>query len=328
MATPKAPVPDEPVEPVKVAQPAKTARSAKAPAPVTPAAPAKVTTPAKTSAPAKVTPPAKAPAKPAAPPKVSEPATSAKPVKVPKADASAEPAAPTFSESLSAAAKSSGFGQLTPGETPSARALLSAIGGIRGIFESVLPGVGFLAIYLPTHNLLISVLIPVLVVFIFAVARAGAHSSLSSTITGGVLLAISAILVLITGRAVTNYAPGIIINVIGFVAMLASIVARWPLIGLIVGLLFGDVDGWRKDAAKRRILTIATWLWVGLFAIRLALEVPLFYANNIAALGVVRLITSVPLYALFLWATWLLVRGVYAGDRAADDESADDDETP
>ena len=83
----------------------------------------------------------------------------------------------------------------------------------------------------------------------------------------------------------------------------------------MVGLLFGDVDGWRKDAAKRRILMLATWLWVALFAIRLVLEVPLYYANNVAALGVVRLITSVPLYALFLWATWLLVRGVYAGDK-------------
>ena len=35
-----------------------------------------------------------------------------------------ESAAPTFSESLSAAARKSGFGQLKPGETPSARALL------------------------------------------------------------------------------------------------------------------------------------------------------------------------------------------------------------
>jgi hypothetical protein len=160
------------------------------------------------------------------------------------------------------------------------------------------------------------------------VARAGARSTLSSTITGGVLLAISAVLVLVTGKAVTNFVPGMIINAVGFVVMLVSIVVRWPLIGIIVGLLFGDTEGWRKDAAKRRILTIATWLWVGLFAIRLALEVPLYFANNVAALGVVRLITSVPLYALFLWATWLLVRGVYAGrssDNDEDEAETDDD---
>ena len=68
---------------------------------------------------------------------------------------------------------------------------------------------------------------------------------------------------------------------------------------------------------------MATWFWVGLFAIRLAIEVPLYFADNVTALGVVRLITSVPLYALCLWATWLLVRGVYAGDSATQSASTD-----
>jgi hypothetical protein len=240
-----------------------------------------------------------------------------------------EAAAPTFSESLSAAARQSGFGQLKPGETPSVRALLGAIGGIRGVLESILPGVAFLVLYLTTHTLLLSVLIPVLVVFVFAVARAGARSSLSSTISGAVLLALSAVLTLITGKPTTYFVPGIFINVGGFLVMLVSIVVRWPLIGVIVGLLFGDFEGWRKDAAKRRILTIATWVWVGLFAIRLVLEVPLYFAGNFAALGVVRIITSVPLYALVLWATWLLVRGVYAGTTPPedDDEPAADEES-
>lgn len=252
-------------------------------------------------------------------------ATPAKPAKSKKTtEPAAEAPAPTFAETLTAAAKDSGFGQLTPGETPSAKALLGAIGGIRGVIESVVPGIAFLVLYLTTHNLLVSVLVPVVVVFVFAMARAGARSSLTSTIAGGVLLAISAVLVLVTGRAVTNFVPGIVINASGLVIMLVSILVRWPLIGLVVGLLYGDVDGWRKEPAKRRILTIATWLWVGLFAIRLALEVPLFIADNVAALGVVRLITSVPLYALCLWATWLLVRGVYAGDRVADEDDSDD----
>ena len=228
---------------------------------------------------------------------------------------------PSFAESLSAAARKSGFAQLQPGETPSARALLGAIGGVRGVLESVVPGLAFLVIYLTTHNLLWAVLVPVLVVFVFAITRAGQRSSFSSTVTGAVLLAISAVLVLITGRAVTNFVPGILINAAGFVVMIVSIVLRWPLIGVIVGLLFGDFDGWRKDVAKRRILTLATWLWVALFAIRLVLEVPLYFADNVAALGVVRLITSVPLYAVFLWVTWLLVRGVYAGTRVPDEEA-------
>jgi hypothetical protein len=272
--------------------------------------------------------PADEPVKPAKPANSTNAAKPVKAAKKPTEDTSADTSAPTFSESLSRAAKSSGFGQLQPGETPSAKALLGAIGGIRGVFESVLPGIAFLVLYLTTHNLLDSVLVPALLALIFAVARAGARSSLTSAIAGAVLLAISAVLVLITGRAVTNFVPGILINAVGLVVMLVSILVRWPLIGAVVGLLFGDVDGWRQDPPKRRILTIATWLWVGLFVVRLALEVPLYLADNVAALGVVRLITSVPLYALVLWATWLLVRGVYAGDRPAAEDDSDDDVAP
>ena len=245
------------------------------------------------------------------------------PLEKPAPDAGENEPTPTFSESLAAAAKQSGLGQLSPGKTPSIRALLGAIGGVRGIIESIIPGIAFLAIYLPTHNLLIAVLVPAFIALLLVVIRAGAKSSMSSAVTGAVLLAITAVLTLITGRAVNNFVPGILINAVGFVVMLTSILVRWPLVGVIVGLLFGDVDGWRKDAAKRRILTIATWLWVGLFAIRLAIEVPLYFADNVTALGVVRLITSVPLYAVCLWGTWLLVRGVYAGDSTMDDPSAD-----
>jgi Protein of unknown function (DUF3159) len=278
----------------------------------------------RTRATAPKAPAAKAPAPKA--PAAKAPAAQTKPAEtvVPAVPVDTE-AAPSFSESLSAVVKQSGLTQLKPGETPSVRALFGAVGGPLGIVESVVPGIAFLVIYLTSHNLLVSVLVPAVVALVFVVARAGRKSSMSSAVTGAVLLAITAALTLITGKAVNNFVPGILINAAGFVVMLVSILVRWPLIGIIVGLLFGDADGWRAIPAKRRILTIATWLWVLLFTIRLVLEVPLYLANNVAALGVVRLITSVPLYAVFLWATWLLVRGVYAGDSAeSDGESGSD----
>jgi hypothetical protein len=241
----------------------------------------------------------------------------------------------SFSEAFAEAAKKSGLGQLKPGETPSGTALLGAIGGVRGIVESVVPGIGFLVIYLSTGgltkqggNLALSVIIPVVLALVFVVARAGARSSMTSAIAGAVGLAFTAALTLLTNKASTNFLPGIAINVVFLVALLVSLAVRWPLIGIVVGALFGDLTGWRSDAAKRRILTIATWLWVGLFVIRLALEVPLYIAGNVPALGIVRLITSVPLYAAFLWVTWLLVRGAYAGRAAEADEDAAPDDKP
>ncbi|MEJ1230023.1 MAG: DUF3159 domain-containing protein [Galbitalea sp.] len=157
---------------------------------------------------------------------------------------------PSFSESLAGAARQSGLGQLKPGETPNARTLLAAVGGVRGIVESVLPGIAFLVLYLTTQNLLVSVLVPVGLVFVFVVARAGARSPMSSAIAGGILLAISAVLALVTGHAVTNFLPGMIINAVFLLALLISLAARWPLIGIVVGLLFGDVEGWRRTPAS------------------------------------------------------------------------------
>jgi hypothetical protein len=170
-------------------------------------------------------------------------------------------------------------------------------------------------LYLTTHNTLVAVIVPVVLAVIFIAVRAVQRSPFNAAIAGAVLLAFSAILTLTTHDAKTNFVPGIIINIVCVVVLLVSLVSRWPLIGIFVGLLFGDPTGWRAEPARRRILTIATWLWVGLFAVRLALEVPLYLADNVAALAIARLITSVPLYAVVLWITWILVRGVYAGEK-------------
>jgi hypothetical protein len=233
---------------------------------------------------------------------------------------------PTFSETFAAAARQSGLGKLQQGEAPSAGLLLGAVGGIRGVIESVLPGIAFLVLYLATGNRVLSVVVPVVIAIGFIVARVIARTTFTSAVAGAVLLAFSAFLTLTTNHAVNNFVPGMIINIVCLVVLLASLAARWPLIGVFVGFLYSDPTGWRSVRAKRRILTLATLLWVVLFAIRLALEVPLYFANDVAALGIVRLITSVPLYALVLWITWILVRGVYRGEKilsgAPEDPSA------
>jgi hypothetical protein len=55
--------------------------------------------------------------------------------------------APSFRQSVGDALRKSGLGQVTPGEVPTAGSLLKAIGGVQGLIESILPGLGFLAIY-------------------------------------------------------------------------------------------------------------------------------------------------------------------------------------
>jgi len=227
--------------------------------------------------------------------------------------------APSLSQTFADAARRAGIGQVTPGETPTAASLIRAIGGVRGLIESLLPGLAFLVIYTITSDLTPSVLAPVIVAVGFIVVRAVTRSPVMPAVTGLLGVAISAALALFTGRAEDNFLPGLIINAVSIVVLVVSIIVRWPLIGIIVGLLTGDSTGWRADRAKFRVVLVATWCWVGLFALRLGVEGPLYLAGQAAALGSVKLILGVPLYAAMLWVTWLLVRTAFGHGKSEAD---------
>jgi hypothetical protein len=226
--------------------------------------------------------------------------------------------APSFKDALSAAARKAGIGQVTPGEMPTAASLLRAIGGVRGLVEAIAPGAIFLVVYTITNEVAPSVLIPVAVGVVFVIARAIARTTMTSAIAGLIGIAISAAFALMTGRAADNFVPGLLVNVGSLVVLLASLAVRWPLIGLIVGLLTGEGVDWRRDSAKRRVLYVVTWLWAGLFSLRLAVQVPLYFANVPEWQAAAKLLMGVPLYAALLWVSWLMVRAVYrrAGNAA------------
>jgi hypothetical protein len=224
---------------------------------------------------------------------------------------------PTFSESLASAARQSGFGQLEPGQTPTASALFGAIGGVRGLIESVLPGFAFLLLFTLTGNLALSVLVPVGVAIVFVVARIVAKSPATPAIAGAIGIALTATLSLVTNRAENNFLPGIVINVVVLLILVISILVRWPLIGVVIGLIMGDASDWRGDRAMRRAFTLATWIWVIPSAIRVAVQVPLYLAERADLLAATKLLTGIPLYLAALWVTWLLVRAVYARRDAA-----------
>jgi hypothetical protein len=180
----------------------------------------------------------------------------------------------------------------------------------------VLPGFAFLVVYAITKELVPSVVIPVLVGLVFVVVRLAQRQSLVMSFAGIAGVVVSAVLALVTGRAETNFIPGIVINSVWLVGLLVTLAIRWPLIGVVVGFLLPpDEDGshvdWRADPTKRRVLTVATWIWVGLFALRLAVEVPLYLTAQVELLAAVKLVLGVPLYAAVLWVTWLLVRTVF-----------------
>lgn len=214
---------------------------------------------------------------------------------------------PGFREALAAAARRSSLGKVPPGETPTAGALLSAMGGVRGLVESILPGLGFLVVFTITKDLLPSVLAPLGVSLVFIVLRLVFRQPVTTAIAGALGVGVSAGLALITNDANNNFVPGFFINAGVVLVMAISLIARYPFVGLIVGLLLGD-DDWRTNPAKLRVAAVATVLWAGLSALRLAVQLPLYLAGATEALAATKLVMGVPFYAALLWVTWLLVR--------------------
>lgn len=228
-----------------------------------------------------------------------------------------EPAAPSLADAMAAAAQRSGLGRVAPGQAPTAGALLAAIGGVRGLVESILPGLLFLVVFTITQEVLPSVLAPLAIAVGFIAVRLATRQPVTSAIAGALGIGVSAALALWSGRAEDNFVPGFVVNVVMVLLMLGSLVARRPLIGVVTGLLTGDGD-WRRDAAKQRVALIATVLWAVLPALRLAVQLPLYLASNAAALAATKLVMGVPLYAILLWVTWLLIRTAWGRPTPAD----------
>ena len=190
------------------------------------------------------------------------------------------------------------------------------------MIEGILPGLVFLVLYSTTKNLALAVVGPVIIAVMFVAIRFITKTGATQALAGVAGVAVSAGLALFTGRAEANFLLGIWINIGNLVIILVSLIARYPVVGLIVGILSNEGVGWRADVRKRRVLTLATALWASVFAIRLIVEVPLYLAGQVEVLGVVKLILGVPFYAAMLWVTWLLVRTVYATNQASTSPSA------
>jgi hypothetical protein len=195
--------------------------------------------------------------------------------------------------------------------------LASALGGVRGLVESVLPGLVFVVVYLTVRQLVPALIasggVAALAVLVRLVQRTPATQAFSGVVGVGV----GVLWASRTGEAQDFFAWGLWVNGAWLAATAVSVLVGWPVVGVVVSLLRGEDMSWRRDpgaSVLRRRYAWATWLWAGMFAARLAVQLPLYLQgeDSVGWLGTARLAMGVPLFALVLWVTWLLV-----GPRAA-----------
>jgi hypothetical protein len=182
-------------------------------------------------------------------------------------------------------------------EQPRQPDLAEAIGGPLGVAETVLPGVAFVIAYTVSgSDTRTSAIVAVVVAAVLTAARLARRETVRHALSGLVGVAFAAFIAERSGKAENFFLPGLLLNVAYASAFLISIVIRRPLVSLLV------------PHAPHAAAVRASWIWVGLFVLRLAVQLPLYLAGAVVALGVARTAMGVPLFALGVWLSWLLVR--------------------
>lgn len=198
----------------------------------------------------------------------------------------------------------------------------SAVGGWRGVMESAAPTLVFVVVMAVRPSALVTALAASLAVSGAALAaRLAQRQGLTQVLGGAVLALASAAWAWRSGEASNFYATGLLINAVWLAGCLLSLAVGRPLVGILMGLWRAAAGGSARPgggsdaddavrAAEHRRHRAATAVLAAMFALRLAVEVPLYLtgAAGVGALGVARLVLGLPLFALTAWFIWLLVR--------------------
>ncbi|WP_253280566.1 DUF3159 domain-containing protein [Arcanobacterium phocae] len=187
---------------------------------------------------------------------------------------------------------------------------MKAVGGWRGIVESVVPTVVFLIIFAASHQIGWAAWVSLGTAAIAIAGRLISRVDPSPAVGGLGAVLISAFMAWKTGQAADFFVWGLIVNVAYLVAFLLSILVRWPLMGVLIGAMRGEGTTWRHHKTTVRRYYSVTWMWVALFAMRAAVQLPMYFAGATNALGIAKLVMGIPLFALVCWLSWLMIRAL------------------
>lgn len=208
---------------------------------------------------------------------------------------------------------------LAAARAPSAgAAFMEALGGPLGMVESALPAAAYVTAYTASgQDAKLAALIAVVIGALMTVVRLLRRQTLQFALSGMAGIAIAAFVVARTGRAEDFFLPGLLLSGVYAAALLLSIAVRWPIAGVALGVVAGEGMAWRRRPEQVRLYNRVTMVFVGVFVLRLVIQLPLYLAGAVVALGVAKVALGLPLFAVAVWLSWLLLRRGEAAEVAA-----------
>ena len=189
-----------------------------------------------------------------------------------------------------------------------ANPLNELLGGRRGTLESALPSVVFVTAYLISSSLGLALGLALAVAAVLAVLRLFRREKPVRVLAGLAGVAIAAVVAARTGNAADYFLPSLLANVASALVWAASIVARWPLLGVIIGFAIGQKTAWRQDPDLVRAYSNASWIWAGSFLVRAGVNTPLYLTDNLLGLGISRVALGFPMVLLVIAGSWWAIK--------------------
>ena len=204
--------------------------------------------------------------------------------------------------------------------------LANALGGRRGMLEAAVPTILFTVTFVATKELERALAVSVAAALVLLVLRLVQRSTVQFVLNSLFGIGIGAFFAWRSAQgggdendqALAYFLPGIIYNAAYAVGISLSIIARWPIMGFMVGSVAGDPTAWHRDSQIVRLCSHLSWMLVLPCVIRVAVQLPLYLAGRsgtmdpeaaVAVLGFSKIIMGWPLQLAALAAmAWLLAR--------------------
>ena len=197
--------------------------------------------------------------------------------------------------------------------------LVSLLGGKRGAFDATAPLVVFILTWLLTGNSIAWAAGASLVsAAAIAAWRLKRRTKPRAVVLGLLSVSVACLIVFYTGRAQDILLPRIVTNAASALVWVGFIVFRRPLLGLIVGGLLGQKTRWRLDPDLLRAYAAASWVWVAMYALRVAVLTPFWNSDSddlaVIGGGVAQVLLSWPLLVLCLIVSGWVIKAMLPND--------------
>ena len=186
--------------------------------------------------------------------------------------------------------------------------VVNALGGKKGLIDSGLPSVVFLVVFNVTDTLRSAIIAALVLSLLLAIWRLARKDTIQHSISGVIGVLVCAYFANKSGNATDFYIPKLLTNLgYGTVYLIANLVG-WPILGLVLGPLLGENLTWRNNPRRKRMYIKASWIWVGLFFSRIAIQYPIYKSGNVNLLGTVNLAMGYPLFFATAYLSWMIIK--------------------